>query len=126
MRYLYASHMGGLYVSDDYLGFEETYCETCGDCDQLIGEFETVNNFWNLIEDKCDILGSGGYSLQYVYQMMVKLFDLPDKIEYDNYQDQLMGHCNAKEGDIVIRIEELIGRDIYIEDYLLDDWDEEV
>lgn len=112
MRYLYESHIGSLFVSDDYLSFEETYCETCGDCDQLLGEFETINDFWNLIEDKCSIDGGGGYNLQYVYPMMVKMFDLPDKVEYDNYLDKLTGYCKAKESDIISRIEELIGRKV--------------
>ena len=116
MRYLYESHMGSLFVSDDYLGFEETYCETCGDCDQLIGNFETINDFWDLIEDKCSIDGSGGYNLQYVYPMMVKLFDLPDKVEYDNYLDKLIGYCKSKEEDIINRIEELIGRKVIVND----------
>ena len=29
--YIYQSHMGGLYTSDDELDYEQTYCETCGD-----------------------------------------------------------------------------------------------
>lgn len=33
MIYIYESHLGGLYISDEELSLDETYCETCGDCD---------------------------------------------------------------------------------------------
>lgn len=114
MRYLYEGHMGNLFISDDYLDYEELYCETCGDSDQLLGEFETIEDFWNLIEDKCDINGSGGYSLQYVYPKLVSEFDLPDLVWYDSYYEELRGFCNAKEENIVRRIEELIGRKVIV------------
>lgn len=35
MIYIYESHLGGLYISDEELSLDETYCETCGDCDWL-------------------------------------------------------------------------------------------
>lgn len=128
MRYLYEGHMGNLFISDDYLDYEELYCETCGDSDQLLGEFETIEDFWNLIEDKCDINGSGGYSLQYVYPILVGEFELPDLIEYDDCEEALYGCCNAKDCDIINRIEELISRKIIIniKDDALELWDEEV
>ena len=104
--------MGGLFISDDYLDFEEIYCEQCGDSDMLLGTFETINDFWNLIEDECDIDGSGGYSLQYVYPILVGEFELSDLVEYDNDYEESCGFCNAKESDIINRIEELIGRKV--------------
>ncbi len=34
--YIYESHMGGLFVSDEILDYKQTYCETCGDSDYLL------------------------------------------------------------------------------------------
>lgn len=112
MSYLYENHMGGLYTSDYYIDPDELYCEQCGDSDWLLGEYETLNEFWNLIESECDINGSGGYFLQYVYPIMVSEFELPDQLEYDDYDDQLRGFCNTNDDDIINRIEELIGRKV--------------
>lgn len=40
--YYYISHMGsGLYSSDEYLSYDDLYCETCGDSDTYLGYFET-------------------------------------------------------------------------------------
>ena len=39
--YVYESHLGGLYTSDDYIPFDELYCEQCGDSDYEIGSFDT-------------------------------------------------------------------------------------
>lgn len=112
MRYLYESHLGKLYISDYYINDDELYCEECGDSDWLLGQFDSIEEFWNLIEDKCDINGSGGYSLQYIYPKLVNEFDLPDLVWYDNYYEELHGFCNAKKENIVRRIEELIGRKV--------------
>lgn len=35
MIYIYESHLGGLYISDEELSLDEMYCETCGDYDYL-------------------------------------------------------------------------------------------
>lgn len=34
--YVYESHLGGYYAVSDELDCEDTYCETCGDSDQLV------------------------------------------------------------------------------------------
>lgn len=64
--YIYESHMGGLFVSDDILDYEHTYCETCGDQDYLIGYAENREEAWNLLKDDTDIDGSGGWNYDYV------------------------------------------------------------
>ena len=46
MPYLYESHLGGVYVTDEEL--EDIYCETCGDADWLIGFFETDEEYSEL------------------------------------------------------------------------------
>lgn len=68
--YIYASHMGGLFVSDDILDYEQTYCETCGDSDFLLGYAETREGAWNLLNDDTDINGSGGLNYEYVQEFL--------------------------------------------------------
>ena len=108
MKYLYESHLGGLYTSDERLDHDRLRCKECCDYDWLIGTFETIEDFWNLIKDECDIDGSGGLSLQYIYPMIVDLFDLPDVLEYKNEFYRYDGICNNSDAEILARIEELI------------------
>ena len=68
--YIYESHMGGLFVSDDELDYEQTYCETCGDSDWLIGYAETREEAWNLLKDDTNINGSGGWDYDYVQEFL--------------------------------------------------------
>ena len=49
--YIYESHMGSLYVSGYELDYEEIYCETCGDCDWLIGHATTKAEAWELLKN---------------------------------------------------------------------------
>lgn len=102
MKYLYESHFGGLYTSDRKLDFRDLYCEQCGDSDWLIGPFETIQQFWSLIKDDCSINGSSGWSLQYIYPLVVEIFDLNDAIECED------GFCRNSDEEIISRIEELI------------------
>lgn len=108
MKYLYNGHMGSMYTSDDLLARESLYCEQCGDSDYLIGSFETIADFWNLIKDECDIDGNGGWALQYVYPIIVSEFDLTDEVKYENYYDKSYGVCCHSDDEILARINELI------------------
>lgn len=105
MKYLYNGHLGNLYTDDENLDRESLYCEQCGDSDWLIGTFETIADFWNLIKDECDIDGSGGWALQYIWPRMVREFDLPDELSYENYG---RGLCDNSDAEILARINELI------------------
>lgn len=64
--YIYEDHMGGLYVSDRELSYEERHCEQCGDTDWLIGYATTKEEAWNLLKDDSDIDGCGGWDLVYI------------------------------------------------------------
>lgn len=68
--YIYASHMGGLFLSDDVLYYEQTYCETCGDSDYLLGYAETREEAWNLLKGDTNINGSGGWNYDYVQEFL--------------------------------------------------------
>ena len=108
MKYLYESHLGGIYVSNKKLSSQALHCNSCGDSDWLIGAFETIEDFWLLIKDQYDIDGCGGLSLQYIYPMMVELFNLPDVVEYENDYEKDRGICYHSDVEIIARIEELI------------------
>lgn len=108
MKYLYESHLGGIYITDEEQDFENLYCEQCGDYDWLIGSFETIRDFWSLIKDECDIDGCGGWSLQYIYPLIVDWFELPDVVEYENDYERDRGVCYHSDAEIIARIEELI------------------
>ena len=68
--YIYESHMGGLYTSDEPLDYEDLYCEECGDSDSLLGYAETKEDVWNLLKDETDIDGSDGWDCDYVQEFI--------------------------------------------------------
>lgn len=68
--FIYEGHMGGLFVTEEPLSYEECYCETCGDSDWLIGEADTREEAWNLLKDDTDINSSGGWNYEYVKQFL--------------------------------------------------------
>ena len=76
--YIYESHMGGLYTSDEPLDYEDLYCEECGDSDWLIGYAETRQDAWNLLKDDTDI---DKYLARNRRDMKVYLTDNEDVIE---------------------------------------------
>ena len=73
--YIYEGHLGHLYTSDRPLSYEETYCETCGDSDWLIGYAETKSDAWSLLKDDTDINGSGGWDYDYVVKFLDENWD---------------------------------------------------
>ena len=70
--YIYESHLGGLYTSDEYLDYDDLYCEQCGDSDWLIGYATTKEKAWKLLKDDIDINGSGGWDYDYVKEFINK------------------------------------------------------
>ena len=74
--YVYESHLGGLYTSDDYIPFDELYCEQCGDIDYEIGSFDTFEEFLRYYADNIYVdPGDGGYSLDLVISDVGCVFD---------------------------------------------------
>ncbi len=94
-KYIYQSHMGGLYACDEQQDYEFLYCEQCGDSDTLIGYAKSVYDAWELLKsetdtfddsvceeceykddyDYCDekcqeYANSGGYSLAYIMEFL--------------------------------------------------------
>lgn len=83
MKYLYESHLGGLYTSDEQISHEDLYCDGCNDYDFEIGHYNNIKEFWDLIKDDCDIDSNGGWSMQYIYPFIVEEFNLPYQIDFE-------------------------------------------
>ena len=66
--------MGSLFTSYEPLDYEQTYCETCGDSDWLIGHANTREEAWELLKDDTDINGSGGWCYDYVQKFLNENF----------------------------------------------------
>ena len=73
--YIYEGHLGSLYTSDEYLDYDDLYCEQCGDSDWLIGYAATRAEAWELLSDKTDIDGSGGWAYNYVQEFIKTNWD---------------------------------------------------
>ena len=74
--YVYESHLGGLYTSDDYIPSDELYCEQCGDRDYEIGSFDTFEEFLRYYADNIYIdPWDGGYGLDLVISDVGCAFD---------------------------------------------------
>ena len=77
--YLYQSHMGGLYSEEESLPWEELYCETCGDSDIEIGNFESAIDVLKYMADEIDANdGHGGYFIEDVLDALYIFEDCPD------------------------------------------------
>ena len=114
MKYLYESHVGGLYSSDHERNHVELWCDMCCDMDCHVGQFESIADFWNLIKDKCDINGSGDWSLQYIYPYIIEEFNLIDDAEYKNYYEKDCGFCCNTEEWILNRINDLVKENSHV------------
>lgn len=131
MKYLYESHMGGIYTDEDFLDFDDLYCETCGDSDYCMGSFNTLREFWELIRDECSINESGGICLDSVYPIIVEEFNLPYEVTYENSYAKDCGFCSNSEKEILDNIEDAIVQEVKKEfhDYIKhredSDWFEE-
>jgi hypothetical protein len=49
--YVYESHLGGLYTSEEFLG-GYLYCETCGDSDVCLGNATSWEEFLDIVSDE--------------------------------------------------------------------------
>lgn len=74
--YVYEGHLGGLYTSDDYIPYDELYCEQCEGSDYEIGSFDTFEEFLRYYADNIyvDPL-NGGYGIDLVISDVGYAFD---------------------------------------------------
>lgn len=96
--YVYESHLGGLYTSDDYISPDELYCEQCGDSDLCLGCYNTFREF---IESNADIIdaddGWGGYNLKFVIDNVSQAFD--DRLTYEESKEIVLNSRTLDEED---------------------------
>lgn len=89
--YIYESHLGGYYASEDYIPSNDLYCESCGDSDWLCGEYNTFRQF---LEEKASNIdcndGWGGYLLESVIEDIGWAFD--DKLAYDEAKEIVLAN----------------------------------
>lgn len=50
MTYVYESHMGGLYTSNEEIPFEDLFCEECGDSDGFVTNFDKEAEDFNVLD----------------------------------------------------------------------------
>lgn len=50
MTYVYESHMGGLYTSNEEIPFEDLLCEECGDSDGFVTNFDKEAEDFNVLD----------------------------------------------------------------------------
>lgn len=89
--FIYEGCMGDLYVASKKLTYEQRHCPTCGDTDSFIGEANTAEEAWKLLEpktathdcdgcknDNCDdcpyVEQSYGYNYAYVARFIAEEF----------------------------------------------------
>ncbi len=65
--YIYESHLGELYSSDEELEWDQLYCEQCGDYDWLVGEVETREEVYELLR--------GAYDEEYIVEFLNRYFE---------------------------------------------------
>lgn len=68
--YIYKSHMGEIYFSDNEYDVDDLYCEQCGDSDWLIGVANTIKEALYCLADMININGCGGYDLEDILEQM--------------------------------------------------------
>lgn len=72
--HIYEGHMGNLYVTEEELSDEETYCTSCGDSDWLacVCDENDYMELINSIDISVDKLG--GWSSEYVREFVNETF----------------------------------------------------
>ena len=75
MIYLYEGHMGGLFLSEESIPWDELYCETCGDSDIEIGQFESAHEILAYMADDISVDESGGWDIEHVLKVLGEFFD---------------------------------------------------
>ena len=76
--YIYDSHLGELYISDEYISDDDLYCEICGDYDKLIFTMEDIYALQRLL----NYLFTGYYTLDCMFELIEDLKKYYDDEEY--------------------------------------------
>ena len=63
--YIYESHLGGFYCTNEKQDIESLYCEHCGDYDTYLGKAENAYDVADILRTKVELFNMGGYSMEY-------------------------------------------------------------
>ena len=74
--YIYESHLGGLYLDRELLGYDFLYCEECGAADCLVGEAKDFTDVWDFYmgHEGANMKGKQGITPKTVYVAAIKAF----------------------------------------------------
>ena len=77
--YIYQSHLGGLYTSNEELEYEDLFCEEYFDSDQYVGKADNREEAWELLKPYTSLfcyLDCSKYAHEDVQQPTVKTVGL--------------------------------------------------
>lgn len=82
--YIYESHLGGFYYTNEEQDDESLYCEQCGDCDTYLGKVEDAYDVAEILRAQVGLFGMGGYSIEYCTKFFNECCDAlgGDNVEY--------------------------------------------
>lgn len=82
--YIYESHLGGFYYSDEKEDTENLYCEQCGDYDTYLGKVENFEDVADILRTQVALFGLGGYTMEYCTKFFNECCDAlgGDNVEY--------------------------------------------
>lgn len=118
--YIYDSHLGGLYISDKEIPYEDLYCETCGDYDDLIF---TMNDKFD-IQELLNYLFTEYYTLSCMFEIIEQLkkyYDDEENIEHSKeffvdkiiqYASDLKFYDKTFKFDVVATFEDINTKEI--------------
>ena len=72
--WIYQGHLGDLYASDYSIPPDDLYCDTCGDVDWELGNFEDAESLIISMADEIAVDGSGGWCLDYITEFVNETF----------------------------------------------------
>lgn len=82
--YIYESHLGGFYYTNEKQDYESLYCEQCGDYDNYLGKAEDAHDVVEILRSEVELFGMGGYSMEYCTKFFNECCDAlgGDNVEY--------------------------------------------
>lgn len=82
--YIYESHLGGFYCTNEKQNIESLYCEQCGDYDNYLGKAEDAYDVAEILRSKVELFGMGGYAMEYCTEFFNACCDAlgGDNVEY--------------------------------------------
>ena len=96
--YVYESHLGGYYTSDELLDSDWLYCEQCGDSDWCLGWYNTFKEFLESNADNIDVNnGWGRYILESLIDNVGCAFD--DVLTYEEAKEIVLKNRTVYEKD---------------------------